>query len=84
MTFGKSFAVVCQIIAKQGMRTEKESNLELSIYYNEVKTTIKLQLKWSYISKTFTNQKWSVYVNVGVWLSYQIQLQNEVDPIMLL
>lgn len=66
------------------MRTEKESNLELSIYYNEVKTTIKLQLKWSYISKTFTNQKWSVYVNVGVWLSYQIQLQNEVDPIMLL
>jgi len=66
------------------MRTEKESNLELSIYHNEVKTTIKLQLKWSYISKTFTNQKWSVYVNVGVWLSYQIQLQNEVDPIMLL
>lgn len=45
MTFGKSFAVVCQIIAKQGMRTEKESNLELSsIYHNEVKTTIKLQL----------------------------------------
>ena len=34
--------------------------------------------------KTFTNQKWSVYVIVGVWLSYQIQLQNEVDPIMLL
>ena len=45
MTFGKSFAVVCQIIAKQGMRTEKESNLELSsIYHNEVQTTIKLQL----------------------------------------
>ena len=45
MTFGKSFAVVCQIIAKQGMRTEKESNLELSsIYHTEVKTTIKLQL----------------------------------------
>ena len=31
MTFGKSFAVVCQIIARQDMRTEKESNLELCL-----------------------------------------------------
>ena len=68
-------------------RHENWEGVELRVVYlsqwgqNHYKIAIEMR---SYISKTFTNQKWSVYVNVGLWLSYQKQLQNEMDPITLL